>query len=154
MDEIKKNSLSDLPFLKNITIVEDDEEIDDFSTENVQENLKQQQYEKSGVSKRFFNVSLENYTISSSEEQKAKYETSTLIKNIKNGGTDKILLLYGTYGTGKTHLACSVIRECGGCYRTAFKLVIEYENCTITSTTLSNYTTCKVCFPCSISSIK
>ena len=130
MDEIKKNDLSDLSFLKNLTIVEDDEnESDDFSMEKVQENLKQQQYEKSGVNKKFFHVSINSYKAVTQEEQFARGETRLLINEIKYGDTNKVLLLYGTYGTGKTHLACSVIRECGGCYRTAFKLVIEYENC-------------------------
>ena len=136
MDEIKKNDLSDLSFLKNITIVEDDEnESDDFSAESVQENLKQQQYEKSGVYRKFFNVSLDNYIVKSDEEKTALEMCKKFINDVRESfikdipSTNKILLLYGTYGTGKTHLSSSIVRELGGLYRTSSKLILEYENC-------------------------
>ena len=97
----------------------------------IKEERKQQNYESnSGVSKRFFHVSLDTYKAETDEEKKALEESRKLVERIKIGDCDETFLLYGQFGTGKTHLGCSIIRECGGLYTTSFKLLIEYETCT------------------------
>ena len=105
-----------------------DEEIKELE-EKEREEKRQSVYEKSGVSKMFFKASLENYNAESDEEKKALKECNNLIERVRKGNCNEVLLLYGKYGTGKTHLGSSLIRELGGTYRTSFEMCIEYEGC-------------------------
>ena len=85
--------------------------------------LIQKRYEMSGVPKKFYAHSLDTYDAQNSFQESLKAQVSAYIKDAGN----KMLLFYGNNGTGKTHLACAIVRALGGCYTTSFKLCIEYE---------------------------
>ncbi len=86
--------------------------------------LKQKRYEHTGVPKKFFNHSIETYQVRDKSQKEAKEFVSSFILQPKN----RMLLLCGNNGTGKTHLGCAVLRECKGIYITSFKLCVEYES--------------------------
>lgn len=86
--------------------------------------LKQKRYEYSGVPKKFFNHSIDTYRARDTFQKDAKESVSGYISDPQN----KMLLLCGNNGTGKTHLGCAVLRECEGIYITSFKLCVEYES--------------------------
>ena len=86
--------------------------------------LKQKRYEYSGVPKKFFNHSIDTYQARDTFQKNAKESVSGYISDPQN----KMLLLCGNNGTGKTHLGCAVLRECEGIYITSFKLCVEYES--------------------------
>ncbi len=98
-----------------------------------EEKLKEQEkadayrrYKNSGVPARFFNESFETYVADTESEQRAK---TTVMKFAQNP-QDKVLILYGENGNGKTHLGSSVIREYGGEYVLSSTVCVEYESAT------------------------
>ena len=86
--------------------------------------LKQKRYEYSGVPKKFFKHSIDTYQARDTFQKNAKESVAEYISDPEN----KMLLLCGNNGTGKTHLGCAVLRECEGIYITSFKLCVEYES--------------------------
>jgi len=86
--------------------------------------LKQKRYEYSGVPKKFFKHSIDTYHVRDNFQKDVKESVSGYISDPQN----KMLLLCGNNGTGKTHLGCAVLRECEGIYITSFKLCVEYES--------------------------
>ena len=86
--------------------------------------LSQKRYEQSGVPKKFYPHSIETYHAHTDFQRTVKAQVVAYIADAKN----KMLLLYGNNGTGKTHLGCAVVRALGGRYRTSFNLCIEYED--------------------------
>ncbi|MGP1459237.1 MAG: ATP-binding protein [Treponema sp.] len=86
--------------------------------------LNQQRYEQSGVPKKFFPHSIDTYKARDAFQKSTKQTVSAYIANADN----RMLLLCGNNGTGKSHLGCAVIRECGGIYVSSFKLCVEYES--------------------------
>ena len=96
------------------------------------ERLEQQQkaaerferFKKSGVPERYLNVSFESYRVENDGQKKANAYARAFLQAIKCG-VFKSLVLLGNAGVGKTHLACSIIREVGGKYRTAPEIVEE-----------------------------
>ena len=88
------------------------------------EKEKIRRFEKSGVPERYLTESLNSYLVNNDMQATAVKTATNFIKNIKCG-IFKSLVLIGTSGTGKTHLACSIVREIGGKYRTAPDLVEE-----------------------------
>ena len=87
----------------------------------IQEKYKH--YKNSGVPDKFFDTSLETY-ITKTEEEKRNLKT---VKDFTQDPKNKILLLCGNNGNGKSHLLCGIIRECGGEYVTSSQLCVEYE---------------------------
>lgn len=79
---------------------------------------------ESGVNPRYWNESIGTY-IAETEEEKANLEAVKAYAAEKK--QCRTLLMFGSYGTGKTHLGCGIIRERGGKYITSLKLCIEYE---------------------------
>ena len=76
-----------------------------------------ERYRKS-VPERYWSESLDTY-VADTEERKAVAEKARAFAlGARNGGFMTLILL-GSAGTGKTHLACGIIRECGGLYRLA-----------------------------------
>ena len=69
--------------------------------------------QESGVGKRFLNCSLDNYYPTTQNQRDALHDVEDYANCLKtqHGITDKGLLIVGPVGTGKTHLAVSVIRE-------------------------------------------
>ena len=83
-----------------------------------------EQFIKSGVPERYRLESLETYKTDTDEQKKIFAVVKSFIQAIKRK-LFKTLVMLGNAGTGKTHLACAMIRECGGKYRTAPEIVEE-----------------------------
>ena len=109
--------------------------IDDAEVETREKELEEQQrqekerikfenYKKCGVGAKYFDKSIQTFIPKNENEQKILKAVNEFVARPKN----KTLLFYGNYGTGKTHLACGILREIEGLYITSQKLCIEYEN--------------------------
>ena len=109
--------------------VKDDAEVEKLEREleeqqkKERERQKYEDYTKCGVGKKYFDKSIDNFMPRNETEEKIKESIKYFVSNPAN----KILLFYGNYGTGKTHLACGILREIEGLYVTSQKLCIEYE---------------------------
>ena len=87
---------------------------------------KYERYKKSGVPAKFFKESLDTFIAKTNEEKKNLKTVREFTENPKN----KILLLCGNNGNGKSHLLSGIIRKCGGEYITSSQLCVEYEAAT------------------------
>ena len=85
---------------------------------------KIERYQKSGVPERYFNESLDTYKINNDMQATAAKAATNFLHAVKCGEF-KSLVMIGSAGTGKTHLACAIVREAGGKYRTAPEIVEE-----------------------------
>ena len=85
---------------------------------------KIERYQKSGVPERYFKESLDTYKITNEMQATAAKAATNFLHAVKCGEF-KSLVMIGNAGTGKTHLACGIIREAGGKYRTAPEIVEE-----------------------------
>lgn len=100
-----------------------DEEIEKLEKQQAQRE-KIERYQKSGVPERYFNESLDTYKINNDMQATAAKAATNFLHAVKCGEF-KSLVMIGNAGTGKTHLACAIIREAGGKYRTAPDIVEE-----------------------------
>lgn len=98
---------------------------------HIEERIKAQemaelyeQYKKSGVPERYWHESIETYRVSNEMQKTAQQSVCAFIGAVKCGEF-KSLIMIGNAGTGKTHLACGIVRKCGGKYRTAPDIVEE-----------------------------
>ena len=73
---------------------------------------------------RYWNESIDTYKAETEAQIKAKTAAQDFI-NAVDCGVFCSLIFIGTVGTGKTHLALSIIRECGGLYRLSPNIVEE-----------------------------
>jgi DNA replication protein DnaC len=115
--EPKKVSIRDLVFYSGCPICE--------SIENEREQKEQEEKEKErlyknymarGIEPEFFNATLENYQPENESEKKALEAA----REIKEGKIKKLLLL-GTNGCGKTHLANALAKDLDGLVLTMFE---------------------------------
>lgn len=83
-----------------------------------------ERYKKSGVPERYYTESLDTYQVTNKMQKSAAQAIGEFLLKIKRG-VFRMLGLIGTAGTGKTHLACGVVREYGGKYATAPDIVEE-----------------------------
>lgn len=90
------------------------------------ERDKIEKYQKSGAPERYWAESLDTYRTSSEMQKQAARAVVDFIREVKCGAF-RSLVLIGHAGTGKTHLACAIIRETGGKYRTASDIVEEIQ---------------------------
>lgn len=79
---------------------------------------------KQEAPERFFKESLDTYKTDDDEKRTALAKARLFVQAVKCGGFQTLIFL-GNVGTGKTHLACGIIRECGGLYRLASSIVEE-----------------------------
>lgn len=79
---------------------------------------------KQEAPERFFKESLGTYKTDDDEKRTALAKARLFIQAVKCGGFQTLIFL-GNVGTGKTHLACGIIRECGGLYRLASSIIEE-----------------------------
>ena len=100
-----------------------DEEIAKLEEKQAQRD-KLERYQKSGVPERYLNEALDTYKITNEMQATAAKAAKNFLYALKCGEF-KSLVLIGNAGTGKTHLACAIIREVGGKYRTASDIVEE-----------------------------
>ena len=109
-----------------------DSEVEKFEVEQkaLQEKKRkdklEEQYRKaSGVPERYWNESLDTY-VPHSKETAYALEVARKFVNSKRRG--RILILCGKPGTGKTHLACGILRELGGKYTTLQKILYRIDS--------------------------
>lgn len=79
---------------------------------------------KQEAPERFFKESLGTYKTDDDEKRNALAKARLFVQAVKCGSFQTLIFL-GNVGTGKTHLACGIIRECGGLYRLASSIVEE-----------------------------
>lgn len=126
MDGIINFINGDLVDLRNMTpeeIAEHDAEIERRERQQAAQE-KIERYQKSGVPERYFNESLDTYKIIN-EMQATAAKAATNFLHAAKCGEFKSLVMIGNAGTGKTHLACAIIREVGGKYRLSDDIVEE-----------------------------
>jgi DNA replication protein DnaC len=90
---------------------------------------KEQQKElksKIGLPKMFLGAELKNFTQKSGAQEAALTQVSNYVRDII-GGSGRNLVIYGTTGAGKTHLACGVLNVCvkhkiGARYLTSYSI--------------------------------
>lgn len=87
------------------------------------------QSEQSGVNKKFWDKSSNDYIVHNNNEQHIKFIVLDFIEDVKKGNCNRILMFYGSCGLGKTLLGSSVIRECGGFYTTSYLMCTEFDSC-------------------------
>ena len=107
--------------LSNIT-PEDDARI--IEQERKLQEEKRLIHYRQTVPERFYRESLYTYKIDDSEKRNALGKARIFMGAVKKRGFQTLIFL-GSVGTGKTHLACGIIRECGGLYRLASSIVEE-----------------------------
>ena len=126
MDGIINFINGELLDLRNMTpeeIAEHDAEIERRERQQAAQE-KIERYQKSGVPERYFKESLDTYKIKNKMQTTAAKAATNFLHAAKCGDF-KSLVMIGNAGTGKTHLACAIIREAGGKYRTAPDIVEE-----------------------------
>ena len=124
MGEIKEiKALSDLLKIDAGQWKARDEEIAKLEEKQAQRD-KLERYQKSGVPERYLNEGLDTYQITNEMQTTAAKAATNFLHAVKCGEF-KSLVMIGNAGTGKTHLACAIIREAGGKYRTAPDIVEE-----------------------------
>lgn len=118
--EIK--TLSDLMNLDLSKYAGRDEEIAEMERKQA-EAEKLARYKKA-VPERYWGESFETYNAESDEQKNAKEQAGRYLEAVKCGKFCTLIML-GTVGTGKTHLACAIVREYGGLYKLAPNIVEE-----------------------------
>lgn len=120
MGEIKR--ISDLLKIDTAQFQERDAEIQAW--EKAQDlRAKKERYQRQ-VPERYWSESIDTYKTDTEERRKAKAKAESFIQAVKCGKFQTLVFL-GTVGTGKTHLASSIVYECGGLYRLAPAIVEE-----------------------------
>lgn len=113
-----------------------DEEVDAFYAKIESEKKREEKamletnyVHYSGIPDRYKNESLETYK--PTEENKQKYERLKTYVDVVSSGEAKrnLCVISGEYGTGKTHLACGIIRQLGGRIVTSLEMCLEYDSC-------------------------
>ena len=122
MNEVRK--LSDILNidLSQFYSAERDAEIAEMERKQA-EREKIERYKRQAPA-RYWNESIDTYKAESEAQAKALSATRDFI-NAVDCGTFCSLIFIGTVGTGKTHLALAIIRECGGMYRLSPNIVEE-----------------------------
>lgn len=108
----------DFSFIHNMTEEERkarDEQIDEFDRQ-AEENERKYRFENSGIGERYLAESFDTF-VCRSEGEKAFLESMRLFSRSVQSRKFATVKLLGKVGTGKTHLAAAVLRECGGTYR-------------------------------------
>lgn len=91
-------------------------EVEEFERRQ-REHEREDRYRRN-VPERYWRERLDTYSAASDEQRVALAAALSFAEDARNGKF-RTLLLLGSVGTGKTHLACGIVRECGGLYRTA-----------------------------------
>lgn len=100
----------------------------------------------SGVKKRYWEESIDTYKPETEEETK----NLEYVKKFIQGEGRQMLLLLGKYGTGKTHLGASIIRELGGRMITSFELGVMFEMGSDYKATMNKTEVLKMFSECSV----
>lgn len=116
-----------------------DIEPDDGQVEAYEKKLKDREAEiwyenyKKTVPQKFWEESFETYSAESAEQKKALEEMKAFAENPRN----RVMILCGNNGNGKSHLVCSVLRVHGGTYARATDICVIYDACGSFKSTMS-----------------
>ncbi|WP_177177701.1 ATP-binding protein [Treponema bryantii] len=97
----------------------------DAMQEKFRNEDRYKKYKESGVPEKFFCESFATY-----EETALNGSALKTVMDFAKNPYNRMLVLCGNNGTGKSHLACSIIRECGGEYITSSMLCMKYDSAT------------------------
>lgn len=120
MDEIK--SIQDVFNIDLSKYGLRDEEVEEM--ERKQAEAEKLAWYKKTVPERYWKESFETYGAETDEQKNALEQSRCFLEDVKCGKFCTLIML-GTVGTGKTHLACGIVREYGGLYRLAPNIVEE-----------------------------
>lgn len=120
MDEIK--SIQDVFNIDLSKYGLRDEEVEEMERKQAEAD-KLERYKKT-VPERYWKESFETYGAETDEQKNALEQSRRFLEAVKCGKFCTLIML-GTVGTGKTHLACGIVREYGGLYRLAPNIVEE-----------------------------
>lgn len=121
MNEVKDIKVFLDEFLSNLT-PEDDALVLEYERK-LQEEKRLTHYRQT-VPERFYKESLDTFRVDDNEKRNALDKTRMFVQAVKRRKFQTFMFL-GNVGTGKTHLACGIIRECGGLYKLASSIVEE-----------------------------
>lgn len=85
----------------------------------------QKKVESSGVPRRYWYVDFDTY-IPKTDKDSANLEIIKRFSSLEKN--DKVLLMLGAKGLGKTHLGSAIIRKCGGTFVSIEDLIFKYES--------------------------
>lgn len=85
-----------------------------FAKWSEQEKLR---FEKANIEPEFYRATLANYEAETDSQKAALDAVTALVKNRRG-----FIVLSGSFGVGKTHLACAAARELGGAVYTMFEI--------------------------------
>ena len=85
----------------------------------------QKNVERSGVPRRYWHSTFDTY-IPRDDKDSKNLETVRNFSKLESN--DKVLLLLGAKGLGKTHLGAAIIRNCGGKFISIEELIFKYES--------------------------
>lgn len=85
----------------------------------------QKNVESSGVPRRYWHVDFDTYIPRNDKDSKNLETIKNFAKLEKN---DKVLILLGSKGLGKTHIGSAIIRNCGGKFTSIEDFIFKYES--------------------------
>ena len=85
----------------------------------------QKKVESSGVPRRYLYLDFDTY-IPKTDKDSANLEIIKRFSSLEKN--DKVLLMLGAKGLGKTHLGSAIIRKCGGTFVSIEDLIFKYES--------------------------
>ena len=124
MNETRK--LSDI-FNIDFTQYSDERDSEIAEMERKQAEREKIERYKRQAPERYWNERLDTYKAKTESQIKAKTAALNFIDAVDCGAFCSLIFI-GTAGTGKTHLALSIIRECGGLYRLSPNIVEELRH--------------------------
>lgn len=115
----------------NLRVMSDAEakEYDDMLANVAKKELllkKQQAFESSGVGRRYWQMTLDDFCAYNSELEKNLAVVKDFIASV-NAKKSKALWFCGANGTGKTMLASMAVRECGGRFVRMYELMSAFH---------------------------
>jgi len=117
---MKPSDILNIDFLQYLA--EHDAEIAERERKQA-EREKTERYKRQAPA-RYWNESIDTYRAETEAQAKALSATRDFINAVDCGAFCSLIFI-GTVGTGKTHLALAIIRECGGMYRLSPHIVEE-----------------------------
>jgi DNA replication protein DnaC len=128
----KKTTETEIDFQSMIPSPTSDREVELYERRRTEELERQRRArllehyrsEASGVGMKFWDMELPDFIADTPEKKSALEAVKKFVAEPEN----RIMLLCGSYGTGKTMLESLCVRELGGCYITAFRLCTEFAS--------------------------